>query len=175
MRCDHCQADLPEDARFCPACGEAVEAEPEAPRDSSITAPEVRPGAWNWMLALLLVLERASAWYAFPLDDHWLSYGGWEAGFLKVWGLALAALAIPCLAFRKRAGGWLAGLSGMVLLVRAALPLAMEAPTGKQAPELASDSILITLVFLAASATLTFAFFYEQSFWPRNNREDAQM
>ncbi|HJW09569.1 MAG TPA: zinc ribbon domain-containing protein [Holophagaceae bacterium] len=176
MRCEHCHADLPADARFCPACGAGVpEAPEEMPVDLSITAPGVRPGVWNWLLMLLLLGERLMAWLAFPLDDPWQSYRGWEGGFLLAWGLGLAVLALPSLAFRHRAGGWLAGFSGLALLARAAIPLAMEAPLGKQAPELASDSILMTLVFIVGSATLTFAFFYEQSFWPRNNRENPPM
>ena len=175
MRCTHCPADLPDGARFCPACGAAApEPEPEAPRDLSITAPEVRPGVWNWMLAILLVLERLSAWFAFPLDDPWTSYRGWEGAFLWIWGAGLGLLALPLLFLRRRAGGWLAGLSGTALLARAAIPLAIEAPYGKQTSELASDSILVTLVFIVASATLTFAFFHEQSFWPRNSREDSR-
>lgn len=175
MRCAHCQADLPGDARFCPACGEAVFPVEEEIRDASITSPETLPGVWNWMLVLLLGLERLSAYFAFPLDDPWQSHRGWEGRFLLVWGLGLGLLALPTLALRRRAGGWLAVLSGTALLIRAAIPLAMEAPYGMQAPELASNSILVTLVFLAGSATLTFAFFYEQSFWPRNNRENPPM
>ncbi|HJU82988.1 MAG TPA: zinc ribbon domain-containing protein [Holophagaceae bacterium] len=175
MDCKLCKADLPEGARFCPTCGApAPEPEPEAPRDPSITAPDVRPGVWNWMLAILLVMERLAAWFAFPMDDPWTTYRGWEGPFLWGWGAGLGLLALPVLFLRRRAGGWLAGLSGVALLVRAAIPLAVEAPMGKQAPELASDSILLTLVFIVGSATLTFAFFYEQSFWPKTPPESPE-
>ena len=149
MRCDQCLHDLPPNARFCPGCGQAV---PEAgPKDTSITAEGVRPGVWNWILLILLVLERLTALKAFPLEGT----APWERVFLHAWGWGLLAVSAPVLALRWRAGGWLAFLSSLALILRSCVPLLSEAPV---------PWAVITL--MVASATLTFAFLYEQSFWP---------
>ena len=156
MRCEHCLHDLPEGARFCPACGQAAPAHfsppPEArPRDTSITAEGVRPGVWNWALMALLGGERLVAWKAFPFAGA----APWERVFLYAWGLGLAALALPALGLKRRAGGWLALLSGIALIARSCVPLLGEDPAAWA---------VVTL--MVASATLSFAFLYEQSFWP---------
>ena len=158
MRCEHCLHDLPSSARFCPACGRpapasfAAQAPPEpGPVDTSITAPGVRPGVWNWALIVLLLLERFAAWKAFPLEDA----ARWERLFSQVWGWGLLLVAAGILIPRWRAGGWLAFLSGLALIVRSCVPLLGEAPV---------PWAVVTL--MVASATLTFAFLYEQSFWP---------
>ena len=153
MRCEHCHHDLPSTARFCPACGEAVPSAPTQvqPQDTSITGPGVRPGVWNWILLILLVLERLTAIKAFPLEDAAL----WERIFLYAWGWGLLAVAAPLLALRWRAGGWLAFLSGGLLILRSCVPLIGEAPV---------PWAVVTL--MVAAATLTFAFLHEQSFWP---------
>lgn len=153
MRCEHCLHDLPPGARFCPGCGLAVAAAPEAePVDTSITAPGVRPGVWRWALLVLLLLERLTATKAFPLTD---GAAPWERVFLYAWGWGLLAVAAPLLALRWRAGGWLAFLSGSLLILRSCVPLLSESPV---------PWAVITLMM--ASATLTFAFLFEQSFWP---------
>ncbi len=157
MRCEHCLHDLPAQARFCPGCGQPVPDLAGRPRaeeplvDTSITAEGVRPGVWRWALLLLLLGERATAWKAFPLADA----AGWERIFLWAWGAGLLVLAGPLLLFRKRPGGWLAFLSGAALIARSCVPLVGEAPAAWA---------VITL--MVASATLTFAFLYEQGFWP---------
>jgi hypothetical protein len=155
MRCEHCLHDLPQGARFCPGCGQAVPGAPAAPEvepvDTSITAPGVRPGVWRWALLVLLLLERLTAIKAFPLEGA----AAWERVFLYAWGWGLLAAAAPLLALRWRAGGWLAFLSGFTLILRSCVPLLSEEPV---------PWAVITL--MAASATLTFAFLYEQSFWP---------
>ncbi|HTL97211.1 MAG TPA: zinc ribbon domain-containing protein [Holophagaceae bacterium] len=152
MRCQHCSHDLPAEARFCPGCGRPAPAPAEAkPQDISITAEGVRPGVWNWTLLALLAGERLIAWKAFPLADA----APWERVFLYGWGWGLAALAGPALGLRWRAGGWLAFLSGFALIARSCVPLLGEDP--------ASWAVVTLMV---ASATLSFAFLYEQSFWP---------
>ncbi len=169
MRCEHCLHDLPVSARFCPGCGQAVPAHlappAEEPVDTSITAPGVRPGAWHWMLIVLLVAERLTALKAFPTEGA----ASWERLFLYGWGWGLLILTAPLLIFRRRAGGWLAFLSGVALIVRSCVPLLGEAPV---------PWAVITL--MVASATLTFAFLHEQSFWPHlpspmgGNRQDQE-
>ena len=119
--------------------------------DTSITAEGVRPGVWRWALLLLLAVERITAWKAFPMEDA----ASWERIFFWAWGAGLLALAVPALILRKRPGGWLAFLSGAALIARSCVPLVGEAPAAWA---------VITL--MVASATLTFAFLYEQSFWP---------
>ena len=155
MRCEHCLHDLPEGARFCPGCGQAAPAHAAppapAPRDTSITAEGVRPGVWRWALLLLLLAERLAAWKAFPLEGA----APWERVFLYAWGAGLLVLATPALVFRKRAGGWLAFLSGTALIARSCVPLVGESP-----------AVWAVIAFMVASATLTFAFLYEQGFWP---------
>ena len=154
MRCEQCLHDLPLDARFCPGCGNAVPASVVAkdkPRDQSITAPGVKPGVWNWMLLVLLALERLAALKAFPMEDA----APWERLFLHGWGWGLLIPVVPLLIFRRRAGGWLTLVSGMALIARSCVPLVGEAPV---------PWAVVTL--MVASATLTFAFLYEQSFWP---------
>ena len=103
------------------------------------------------MLLILLLAERLAAWKAFPLSDA----APWERGFAIVWGAALLITALPALALRRRVGGWLAFLSGLALTARSCVPLVGEDP--------ASWAVLTLMV---ASATLSFAFLYEQSFWP---------
>lgn len=133
--------------------------------DTSITAPGVRPGAWHWMLIVLLVAERLTALKAFPTEGA----ASWERLFLYGWGWGLLILTAPLLIFRRRAGGWLAFLSGVALIVRSCVPLLGEAPV---------PWAVITL--MVASATLTFAFLHEQSFWPHlpspmgGNRQDQE-
>lgn len=155
MRCEHCHHEFPPGSRFCPGCGEAVATHlvvPDAkPRDTSITAPGVRSGVWNWILLVLLGMERLAALKAFPLEGA----VAWERAFFYVWSWGLLAAAAPLLALRWRAGGWLAFLSGVALILRSCVPLLSEAPV---------PWAVVTLMI--ASATLTFAFLYEQSFWP---------
>lgn len=123
----------------------------QGPKDTSITAAGVRPGVWRWALLALLAVERLVAWKAFPLADA----APWERIFFWVWSPGLLLLAAPLLAFRKRAGGWLAFLSGVALIGRSCVPLVGEDPAAWA---------VVTL--MVASATLTFAFLFEQSFWP---------
>lgn len=106
---------------------------------------------WHWLLLILLVLERLTALKAFPLEGA----APWERVFFYAWGWGLLLLAAPLLAWRRRAGGWLALLSGLALILRSCAPLLSEAPV---------PWAVITL--MVASATLTFAFLHEQSFWP---------
>ena len=155
MRCEHCLHDLPQGARFCPGCGQSVPgavAVAEAkPVDTSITAPGARPGVWRWALLVLLALERLTAFKAFPLEGA----ASWERVFLYAWGWGLLILATPLLVLRRRSGGWLAFLSGVALILRSCVPLLSEVPV---------PWAVITLMM--AAGTLTFAFLYEQSFWP---------
>ncbi len=155
MRCPACDVDLPENARFCPACG--LEAVPVAEPREPLTVEGGEPGAWRWILILLLALERLVAWWAFPLDDPSRAIGTWEFPFLWAYGLGGILIAAPLLAFHKRAGGWLAGLSGLTLIIRSCVPLLGEKP---------ADGAIWALMI--ASATLTFAFFHEQSWWDRS-------
>ncbi|MBL0210467.1 MAG: hypothetical protein IPQ13_06080 [Holophagaceae bacterium] len=120
------------------------------------------PGRWNWLLICLLIIERTAAWFAFPLNDPAREVEGWETGFWAAWGLGgLLAAAVPLL-FRKRAGGWLSALSGFLLLVRSCIPLLGEKP--------AADAVVAIMI---TSATLTFAFLYDQSFWPASGGDGA--
>ena len=153
MRCSACDLDLPPNARYCPGCGAEVMVQGEQTAPLAVEAG-VR-GDWRWTLILLLLLERAVACWAFPVDDPHRSIAGWEPPFLRVWGWG-GLLGMLTLGFRHRSGGWLAGLSGLALLVRSAVPLASEKP---------ADGAVWAL--MAASATLTFAFFHEQSWWGR--------
>ena len=154
--CPACQAPLPEGARFCAACGNPVPVLAEADgRDRSITAPEVRPGQWAWLLILLIAVERALAWYAFPLEGPMLQVQPWERPFLTYWSLA-GLLPAGLLLVRNRVGGFLALLSSLALLVRACIPLLGEKPAGEA-----------VVVLMVVSASLTFWFFFEQSFWPK--------
>ncbi len=157
MRCTACPQELPSEARFCPACGAAVPEEP--PATAPLTVEGGIQGDWRWTLAALLLLERGVAWWAFSPDDPTRSVAAWEGAFLRAWTWA-GALAVLALLARRRPGGWLAGLSGMALLVRSAIPLAAERP---------ADGAVWAL--MVASATLTFAFFHEQSWWPRRMGE----
>lgn len=156
MRCERCRAELPLESRFCPACGAAAPAE-EPPADRSITSPETRPGAWHWLLLVLLLAERVAACYAFPLNDLDHPPAAWERLFLHGWGWGLFLLAAPFLVLRRRAGGWLAALSSLALIGRDCVPLLGEAP--------AAGAVVVLIV---TSATLTFAFLHEQSYWPRS-------
>jgi hypothetical protein len=144
MRCPACDADLPADARFCPACGR--EHRPAAAGPAA-TVENARPGAWAWLLVLLLLTERGAAWLALPPFSETRAVGAWELPFAWAWGLGLLAL-------RRRAGGWLACLSGAALTLRSCIPMLAEKP---------ADGAVWTL--MVASATLTFAFLYEQSYW----------
>lgn len=112
-------------------------------------------GGWGKVLLVLLLIERAAAWGAFPLDDLSREIADWEMTFWISWGLGLLLLALMPLALRRRAGGWLSALSGLLLIARSCLPLLGEKPAA---------GAVITL--MVASATLTFAFLYEQSYWP---------
>jgi hypothetical protein len=155
MRCEHCLHDLPQGARFCPGCGQVAPGAPAAREaevvDTSITAAGVQPGVWRWALLVLLALERLTALKAFPLELA----APWERVFLHAWGWGMLAVTAPLLALRRRAGGWLAFLSGLALILRSCVPLLSEEPV---------PWAVITL--MVASATLTFAFLFEQSFWP---------
>ena len=153
MRCPACNADLPPDARFCPGCGAGAQA--PVPPAEPLTVEGGQRGDWRWTLSLLLLLERAVALWAFPLDDPRRALAPWEGPFLQAWGWG-GLLGLLALGIRHRSGGWLAGLSGLALLVRSAVPLASEKP---------ADGAVWAL--MAASATLTFAFFHEQSWWGR--------
>ena len=151
MRCPACSVEIPTGARFCPGCGKAAPVAEAKPKDISITAEGVRPGVWNWVLLVLLLAERLVAWKAFPLADA----AAWERAFFWAWSPGLLILAAPALALRARAGGWLAFLSGLALAARSCVPLVGEDPAAWA---------VVTL--MVASATLSFAFLFEQSFWP---------
>ncbi len=112
-------------------------------------------GGWRWVLATLLLTERAIAWGAFALSDETREIAAWEQPFWLGWGAALLVVALPALLARHRAASWLSGLSGLALVARACVPLLGEKP--------AAGAVVALMV---ASATLTFAFLYEQSFWP---------
>jgi hypothetical protein len=106
------------------------------------------------------------AYAAFPLERAYHVTAPWERPFLWGWGLALGLLSVPLvLTRRRRAGGWLAFLSGMALIVRACVPLIEPEPLGQAAESLAWSSTLLIGVFFVAGATVTFAFLFEQSFW----------
>lgn len=127
--------------------------------DRSITAPGTRPGAWHWLLLLLLLAERGLALFAFPVDESlWLA-AGWERPFLWTWGLGLGLTAGVLLVLRRRAGGWLAAVSGLALAARACVPMLGEGRTAEQQVYGAVFALMV------ASATLTFAFLHEQSWW----------
>lgn len=167
MRCTACDLDLPENARFCPSCGLPQDSRTRlpGPEEAAATAEPVQPltveggerGAWRWILILLLALERLVAWWAFPLEDPSRVVAEWESTFFWIYGLAGFLLTASFLALRNRAGGWLAGLSGLALLIRSCGPLLGEKP---------ADGAIWAL--MVASATLTFAFFHEQSWWGRS-------
>lgn len=112
-------------------------------------------GGWGRVLVALLLIERAVAWAAFPLDEASHEIAAWERLYWWIWGLLLFGIASFPLAFRRRVGGWLAALSGGFLILRACVPLLGEKP--------AAGAVVALMV---ASATLTFAFLYEQSYWP---------
>lgn len=112
-------------------------------------------GGWNWLLLCLLLVERAMAWFAFSLNDSSRGIASWETAFWIAWGLGGLLLAAVPLVFRHRAGGWFSALSSLVLLIRSCIPLLGEKP--------ASDAVL---AIMATSVTLTFAFLYDQSYWP---------
>ncbi len=112
-------------------------------------------GGWNWVLLILILAERAVAWGAFPLNDQTREIMSWEKPFWIWWGLALMVIAMIALVRRHRAGGWLSALSSLVLLARCCIPLMGEKP--------AAGAVVVLMV---TSATLTFAFLYEQSYWP---------
>jgi hypothetical protein len=153
MRCPACDASLPSEARYCPACGCGIL--PEAVVEPA-TVESAEPGAWAWFLLLLLLVERGAAWLALPPFSETRAVGTWEASFWWAWGLGLLVPALPLLAFRRRPGGWLAFLSGGALAIRSCIPMLAEKP---------ADGAVWTL--MVASATLTFAFLYEQSYWGR--------
>ena len=111
-------------------------------------------GGWNWVLLSLLLIERAVAWGAFSLNDQAREIASWEKSFWIWWGLAWLVPAALSLVLRRRAGGWLSALSSLVLLVRCCIPLVGEKP--------AAGAVVALMV---TSATMTFAFLYEQSFW----------
>ena len=117
-------------------------------------------GGWNWLLLSLLLLERAVAWFAFSLNDPSRDIASWEAGYWMAWGLGGFLLAAAPLLLRHRAGGWLSALSSFVLLIRCCIPLLGEKP--------AADAVVVIMV---TSITMTFAFLYEQSFWPVLERD----
>ncbi len=161
MRCPACDVDLPENARFCPACG--LEAVPEGPGQTPLTVEGGEPGAWRWVLVLLLVVERLAVAWGFPLEDPTREVGAWERTFVQGWGWGGLLLSVPLLLARKRPGGWVAGLSGFALMIRSCVPLLGEKP---------ADAAIWTL--MVASATLTFAFFHEQSWWGRSQSAQGQ-
>lgn len=160
MHCSACDALIPEEARFCPACGLAAAPAVSGP---PATVESARPGAWAWLLVLLLLVERGAAWMALSPFSETRAVGGWELPFWWSWGLGIGALGAALLAFRKRPGGWLAFLSGAALVLRSCIPMLAEKP---------ADGAVWTL--MVASATLTFAFLYEQSFWGRPGDGEVQ-
>lgn len=166
MRCSSCQSRIPAHAAYCPACGAAQPKGAEAaPVDASISV--AAPGTWWWLLLVLLAAERLLAVYAFRDDEaRWLARG-WEGPFLWVWGAGLGLPAAALLALRKRPGGWLAFLSGGALSLRACVPMLGE---GHAAEQQVYGAVLSLMV---ASATLTFAFLYEQSHWAEGASEKA--
>ncbi len=152
MRCAACDLDVPEKARFCPGCGREVVTVAEPTRPLTVEGGE--RGAWRWFLIFLLALERLVAWLAFAPEGP---LGTWEARFFWGYGVAAFILTAFLLIFRRRSGGWLAGLSGLALMARSWVPLLGEKP---------ADGAIWAL--MVASATLTFAFFHEQSWWGRS-------
>lgn len=112
-------------------------------------------GGWNWLLLSLLLIERAVAWFAFSLNDPSRDIAPWETSFWIAWGLGGLLLAVVPLLLRHRAGGWLSAFSSFVILTRSCIPLLGEKP--------AAGAVV---VIMATSITLTFAFLYEQSYWP---------
>ena len=112
-------------------------------------------GGWNWLLLGLLLIERAAAWFAFSPNDASRNIAQWETSFWMAWGLGILFLAVVPLMLRLRAGGWLSALSSFGLLIRSCIPLLGEKP--------AAEAVV---VIMATSVTLTFAFLYEQSYWP---------
>ena len=112
-------------------------------------------GGWNWLLLSLLLIERAVAWFAFSLNDPSRDIAQWETSFWIAWGLGGLLLAVVPLLLRHRAGGWLSAFSSFVILTRSCIPLLGEKP--------AAGAVV---VIMATSITLTFAFLYEQSYWP---------
>ena len=112
-------------------------------------------GGWNWLLICLLLIERAVTWFAFSLNDPSREIASWETTYWIAWGAGLFLAALIPLLFRLRAGGWLSALSSLLLLVRSCLPLVGEQP--------AAGAVM---AIMATSVTMTFAFLYEQSYWP---------
>ena len=112
-------------------------------------------GGWNWVLLILILTERAVAWGAFSLNDPARGIFVWEKSFWIWWGLGLLIPTVLSLVFRHRAGGWLSALSSLTLLARCCIPLIGEKP--------AAGAVVALMV---TSATMTFAFLYEQSYWP---------
>jgi hypothetical protein len=136
---------------------------PAAFRDGSISDAACPAGAWHWLLLVLMMGERILALLVFQVDEsRWLA-AGWERPFLWIWGLGLGFPASLLLARRRRSGGWLAAVSGFALAARASLPLVSENRVS------AGQVYGGVLAFMVASATLTFAFLYEQSHWTRNS------
>lgn len=165
MNCSACRAPIPLDAAFCPRCGSALASRSEEPPpDRSISGAETQAGAWHWLLLLLLLGERLIALLAFPVDESiWLA-SGWERPFLWVWGAGLGALSLIPLVQKKRLGGGLAALSGLILSLRACVPMLNEGRSAEQQVYGAVGALMV------ASATLTFAFLYEQSFWVKTDQ-----
>lgn len=137
---------------------------PEAPQpDRTISSAGTEPGTWFWLLLILLGAERLTALFAFPIDESiWLA-SGWERPFLWVWGGGIGLLAAIPLALKMRWGGWVAALSGLALSLRACVPMLSEGRTAEQQVYGAVCSLMV------ASATLTFAFLYEQSYWAKTD------
>lgn len=116
------------------------------------------PGAWRWVLIVLLVLERLAAHYGFPLADPWRTAASWEFTFALLWSwFGLLPLALVLL--KRRSGGWLCGLSTLLLLIRTCIPLAGEYP-----------STGAVWVLFPIALSLTFIFLYDQSFWSTDSR-----
>ncbi len=116
------------------------------------------PGGWRWVLVALLLLERLSAKYGFPLDDTWRNVAAWEFTFSNLWTWS-GLIPLPFLLLKKRSGGWLCALSTTLLLIRTCIPLAGEYP---------ATGAVWTLFPIALS--MTFIFLYDQSFWPIDKR-----
>lgn len=161
MDCPACHASLDPGSAFCSRCGRATRpiASGVPARDGSISDGATPAGVWYWLLLLLLSGERLLAVFAFQVDEsRWLA-AGWERPFLWLWGLALGLPAMGLLALRRRMGGWLAALSGFALAARACVPVLSESRSAEEQVYGAVFSLMV------ASATLTFAFLYDQSFW----------
>jgi len=116
-RCPSCSVVSSPNARFCPACGAALPAQPQ----SSLRRRNLRgaPRSADWLslddilytrdkrfgaIGTLLVFLGAFAPWATTTVWFWGTSASWGVNWEQAWIVALAGLAASVLLFRKRAG-----------------------------------------------------------------------